>query len=63
MPRCCLQFGNAKYEHSILRAAGGLEWRSLVEEAAAKFKEAGEWAPGGQCQQRAVAAPGHAAGA
>jgi hypothetical protein len=36
------QHGNAKYEHSILRAAGGLDWKPLVEEAAAKFREAGE---------------------
>ena len=39
------QHGNAKYEHSILRAAGGLEWKVLVEEAAAKFREAGERLP------------------
>lgn len=37
-----LQHGNAKYEHSILRAAGGLDWKPLVEEAKAKFTEAGE---------------------
>ncbi|EFN53322.1 hypothetical protein CHLNCDRAFT_58607 [Chlorella variabilis] len=36
-----INHGNAKYEHSILRAAGGLEWKVLVEEAAAKFREAG----------------------
>ena len=36
-----VQFGNAKYEQSILRAAGGLEWKPLVEQAAAKFREAG----------------------
>lgn len=36
------QHGNAKYEHSILRAAGGLDWKPLVEEAKAKFTEAGE---------------------
>ena len=33
--------GNARYEHSILRAAGGLEWRPLIEEAAKLFREAG----------------------
>ncbi|KAL4458936.1 hypothetical protein ABPG75_013801 [Micractinium tetrahymenae] len=36
-----INHGNAKYEHSILRAAAGLEWKPLVEEAAAKFREAG----------------------
>ncbi|KAL4859108.1 hypothetical protein ACK3TF_000883 [Chlorella vulgaris] len=36
-----INHGNAKYEHSILRAAGGLDWKPLVEEAAAKFREAG----------------------
>lgn len=41
------QHGNAKYEQSILRAAGGLEWKGLVEEAAAKFREAGERLGGG----------------
>ena len=39
LPR--LQLGNAKYEHSILRAAGGLDWKELVEEAAAQFRAAG----------------------
>lgn len=33
--------GNARYEHSILRAAGGLEWRPLIEQAAKLFREAG----------------------
>lgn len=37
-----INLGNAHYEHSILRAAGGLDWRPLVEKAAAKFREAGE---------------------
>lgn len=36
-----INLGNAHYEHSILRAAGGLEWRSLVERAQALFREAG----------------------
>ncbi|KAL6768271.1 hypothetical protein ACKKBF_B38460 [Auxenochlorella protothecoides x Auxenochlorella symbiontica] len=36
-----INLGNAHYEHSILRAAGGLDWRPLVEKAAAKFREAG----------------------
>ncbi|KAI7841257.1 hypothetical protein COHA_005030 [Chlorella ohadii] len=36
-----INHGNAKYEHSILRAAGGLDWKPLVEEAKAKFGEAG----------------------
>ncbi|PSC77038.1 Tetratricopeptide repeat 1 [Micractinium conductrix] len=36
-----INHGNAKYEHSILRAAGSLEWKPLVEEAAAKFRQAG----------------------
>ena len=36
-----INLGNARYEHSIVRAAGGLEWRSLVEGAAEKFREAG----------------------
>jgi hypothetical protein len=40
-----LQHGNAKYEHSILRAAGSLDWKPLVEEAAAKFREAGVCLP------------------
>lgn len=29
------------HPRSIVRAAGGLEWRPLVERAAAKFREAG----------------------
>ena len=46
-----ITLGNAHYEHSIVRAAGGLDWRPLVEQAAAKFREAGElaglhWLPG-----------------
>ncbi|PRW59699.1 Tetratricopeptide repeat 1 [Chlorella sorokiniana] len=36
-----INHGNAKYEHSILRAAGGLDWKALVEAAKAKFTEAG----------------------
>lgn len=36
-----INLGNAHYEHSILRAAGGLDWRSLVEQAKALFEEAG----------------------
>ena len=36
-----INLGNAHYEHSILRAAGGLDWKPLVEEAAARFREAG----------------------
>ncbi len=35
-----INLGNAHYEHSVLRAAGGLEWRPLVEKAAALFREA-----------------------
>lgn len=36
-----IQMGNAHYEHSILRAAGGLEWQPLVAKAQALFREAG----------------------
>lgn len=36
-----INLGNAHYEHSILRAAGGLDWRSLVEQAKSLFEEAG----------------------
>lgn len=36
-----INLGNAHYEHSILRAAGGLEWRPLIEKAQQLFKEAG----------------------
>lgn len=38
-----IMWGNSLYEHSHLRAAGGADWKPLVEAAAAKFKEAGEW--------------------
>lgn len=36
-----ISMGNAYYEHSVVRAAGGLEWRSLVEKAKSLFQEAG----------------------
>jgi len=36
-----INMGNACYEHSILRAAGGLEWRELVLKAQKLFREAG----------------------
>jgi len=36
-----INLGNAHYEHSILRAAGGLDWRTPVETAHALFREAG----------------------
>jgi hypothetical protein len=38
-----IMWGNALYEHSHLRAAGGADWKSLVEAAATKFREAGAW--------------------
>lgn len=36
-----INLGNAFYERSVLRAAGGGEWRELVEKAADLFREAG----------------------
>ncbi|KAK2076396.1 hypothetical protein QBZ16_000921 [Prototheca wickerhamii] len=36
-----INLGNAYYEHSILRAAGGLDWRPLLERAAEQFRAAG----------------------
>jgi hypothetical protein len=37
-----INLGNAHYEHSILRAAGGLDWKPLVRTAVERFEEAGE---------------------
>jgi hypothetical protein len=36
-----INLGNARYEHSILRAAGALEWRAEVAAAQVLFREAG----------------------
>jgi tetratricopeptide (TPR) repeat protein len=36
-----ITLGNAHYEHSILRAACGTDWKSQVEKAQALFREAG----------------------
>ncbi|KAG7669625.1 hypothetical protein Ndes2526B_g05967 [Nannochloris sp. 'desiccata'] len=36
-----ITLGNAHYEHSILRAACGADWKSQVEKAQALFREAG----------------------
>lgn len=36
-----INLGNAHYEHSILRAAGGLEWRESIKKAQSLFREAG----------------------
>lgn len=36
-----INLGNGHYEHSILRAAAGLEWRPLVTKAQELFREAG----------------------
>ncbi|KAI8108681.1 hypothetical protein M9435_005098 [Picochlorum sp. BPE23] len=36
-----INLGNAHYEHSILRAAGKLDWRSSIQKAQDLFKEAG----------------------
>ena len=38
-----IMWGNTLYEHSHLRAAAGRDdWKQLVEQAADKFREAGE---------------------
>ena len=36
-----INIGNAHYEHSILRAAGGLEWKSVIQRSKDLFEEAG----------------------
>ena len=36
-----INLGNAHYEHSILRAAGDLDWRTPIEKAHEIFREAG----------------------
>lgn len=36
-----INLGNAHYEHSILRAAGGLDWKESIEKARQLFNEAG----------------------
>jgi tetratricopeptide (TPR) repeat protein len=36
-----INLGNAHYEHSILRAAGGLDWKESIQKARKLFNEAG----------------------
>ena len=36
-----INLGNAHYEHSLLRAAAGQDWRSLVQKAQSLFRDAG----------------------